>query len=66
MDSRITFSITIFTGFFAIINPISNRPIFLTLMEGTDKKTKQRVNKKAVLVTFITVCTFAIMGKFIF
>ncbi|MBD0777443.1 MarC family protein [Maribacter sp. ANRC-HE7] len=66
MDHLITFSITVFTGFFAIMNPISNLPIFLTLLEGTDKKTKQRVNKKAVLIAFVIVCVFVILGKFIF
>ena len=66
MDHLITFSITVFTGFFAIMNPISNLPIFLTLLEGADKKTKQRVNKKAVLIAFVIVCVFVILGKFIF
>lgn len=66
MENLITFSITVFTGFFAIMNPISNMPIFLTLLDGTDKKTKQRVNKKAVFIAFIIVCTFVILGKFIF
>lgn len=66
MENLITFSITVFTGFFAIMNPISNMPIFLTLLEDTDKKTKQRVNKKAVLTAFIIVIIFIILGKFIF
>lgn len=66
MENLITFSITVFTGFFAIMNPISNVPIFLSMTEGADKETKQRVNKKAVLIAFIIVCTFVILGKFIF
>ncbi len=66
MENLITFSITVFTGFFAIMNPISNMPIFLTLLEGADKKTKQRVNKKAVFIAFIIVFAFVILGKLIF
>ncbi len=66
MENLLTFSITVFTGFFAIMNPISNMPIFLSLLDGTDKKTKQRVNLKAVIVAFIIVFTFVILGKFIF
>lgn len=66
MDNILTFSITVFTGFFAIMNPISNLPIFITLLEGADKETKQRVNKKAVFIAFIIVCVFVILGKFIF
>ncbi len=66
MDNLITFSITVFTGFFAIMNPISNMPIFISLVDGADKKTKQRVNKKAILIAFIIVSIFVITGKFIF
>lgn len=66
MDNLLTFSITVFTGFFAIMNPISNMPIFLSLVQGADKKTKQRINFKAVIIAFIIVSIFVILGKFIF
>lgn len=66
MDDLITFAITVFTGFFAIMNPISNMPIFLTLTEGADKETKQRINLKAVIIAFIIVTTFVLLGNYIF
>lgn len=66
MENLVTFSITVFTGFFAIMNPISNMPIFLSMLEGTDRETKKRVNRKAVLVAFIIVTVFVVLGKFIF
>lgn len=66
MENLLTFSITVFTGFFAIMNPISNLPIFLSLLEGADKVTKKRVNTKAVITAFIIVSTFVILGRFIF
>lgn len=66
MENLITFSIAVFTGFFAIMNPVSNMPIFLTLVEGADHETKQRVNKKAVIVAFLIVTAFVVLGKFIF
>ncbi|WP_419211746.1 MarC family protein [Maribacter sp. X9] len=66
MDNLITFSVTVFTGFFAIMNPISNMPIFLSLLEGADEETKRRINKKALLIAFTIVCVFVILGKFIF
>lgn len=66
MENLVTFSITVFTGFFAIMNPISNMPIFLSMLEGTDRETKKRVNRKAVLVAFIIVTVFVLLGKFIF
>jgi len=66
MENLLTFSITVFTGFFAIMNPISNMPIFLTLVEGADKTTKQRINLKSVIIAFIIVSIFVLLGKFIF
>ncbi len=66
MDNLLTFSITVFTGFFAIMNPISNMPIFLSLVEGADKDTKQRMSLKAVITAFIIVSIFVILGRFIF
>lgn len=66
MSNLLTFAITVFTGFFAIMNPVYNLPIFLSLVEGADKETRQRVNKKAILIAFIIVSIFAVTGKFIF
>ncbi|AUC79473.1 hypothetical protein CW736_08835 [Nonlabens sp. MB-3u-79] len=66
MNELATFAITVFTGFFAIMNPISNMPIFLTLTEGADKEAKQRINLKAVLVAFIIVTVFVLLGNYIF
>lgn len=66
MEELITFSITVFTGFFAITNPISNMTVFLALTEGADKKTKQSINKRANLTAFMIVAIFVLLGKFIF
>lgn len=66
MEDLLTFAFTVFTGFFAIMNPISNMPIFLTLTDGADKVTKQRINLKAVIVAFIIVTTFVLLGNYIF
>tara|TARA_R110000868_G_scaffold4211_1_gene26393 strand:- start:42282 stop:42905 length:624 start_codon:yes stop_codon:yes gene_type:complete len=66
MDNLITFSITVFTGFFAITNPISNMTVFLSLTQGADEKTKQDINKRANIIAFIIVCVFVLLGKYIF
>ena len=55
MDNLITFSITVYTGFFAIMNPLSNMPIFLSLVGGADRKTQRTISKKATLTAFIIV-----------
>ncbi|WP_456423686.1 MarC family protein [Lutibacter sp.] len=66
MHELLTFSLTVFTGFFAIMNPIANIPIFMSLVEGADEVEKQMINKKAVFVAFLIVFIFVILGKFIF
>lgn len=60
------FAITAFTGFFAIMNPIANLPVFISLVEDADEETKRRIRKKATLVAFIIVCAFIVLGKIIF
>ncbi|HUH27514.1 MarC family protein [Gelidibacter sp.] len=66
MDNLITFSITVFTGFFAITNPISNMTVFLSLTQGADEKTKRDINKRANIIAFIIVTVFVLLGKYIF
>ena len=53
-------------GFFAIMNPIANVPIFLGLVSGEDGKTASAVALRAVLLAFIIVAMFSITGKVIF
>ncbi len=66
MDNIITFSITVFTAFFAMTNPISNMTVFLSLTQGADKKTKLDINKRANITAFIIVTVFILLGKYIF
>jgi multiple antibiotic resistance protein len=66
MNTLLTFSITVFTGFFAIMNPIANVPIFLSLVQGADDATKKKIALKSTLTAFIIVAAFVILGKFIF
>lgn len=66
MIEYLTFSLSVFTGFFAIMNPIANIPIFLSLVEDADETTKKRINKKATTIAFLIVFVFVLLGKFIF
>jgi len=66
MTDLITYSLTVFTGFFAIMNPIANTPIFLGLVEGEDEATKRKIAKTATITAFIIVTSFVILGKYIF
>ena len=66
MDNLITFSIAVFTAFFAITNPISNMTVFLSLTQGADKKTKHDINRRSNFIAFIIVAVFVLLGKYIF
>ena len=65
-DNLFTYALTVFTGFFAIMNPIANTPIFLGLVGGMKKAKKKRIAKKASITAFIIVLSFVILGRFIF
>lgn len=66
IESLLTFSLTVFTGFFAIMNPIANIPIFIGMMEGKDKKVQRDIAKTATLTAFLIVVFFVMLGKSIF
>ena len=62
----ITFSLTVFMGFFAIMNPIANTPIFLGLVGEKDKAEKKEIARTACITAFLIVVFFVILGKYIF
>lgn len=66
MGDIITFGLSVFMGFFAIMNPIANTPIFLGLVEGEDAQKKKQIARTATLTAFAIVVSFIIAGKFIF
>ena len=53
-------------GFFAIMNPIANVPIFLGLTSGDDKQTTATVALRSLTLAFIIVTLFSVAGKVIF
>lgn len=66
MDSMLLHFGTVFMGFFAIMNPISNTPIFLGLTGDDDKQTTRSIAMRSVLLAFIIIVVFSITGKVIF
>ena len=66
MTDLLTFTLSVFTGFFAIMNPIANAPIFIGLAEGKDELAKRRIAKTSTLTAFIIVVSFVVLGKYIF
>ena len=57
---------TVFLGFFAMLNPIGNTPVFLSMVGDADEKIIKKVAFKAVLVAFIIITLFSLFGHLIF
>ena len=53
-------------GFFAIMNPVANTPVFLGLTADDDAQTRRRVAAKALLVSAVIIVIFCAAGKLIF
>lgn len=66
MDNLFLHAGTVFMGFFAIMNPIANAPIFLGLTQDCDDDTVRDVALRSLIVTFLIVAIFALAGKMIF
>jgi multiple antibiotic resistance protein len=60
------FLTTVFLGFFAMLNPIGNTPIFITMVGDADRKTIIKVAFRAVLVAFLVIAVFCLFGHVIF
>lgn len=58
--------LSVFMGFFAIMNPIANTPIFLSLTADDSAAIRRKVAAKSLLFTFLLITTFSLLGKMIF
>jgi multiple antibiotic resistance protein len=66
MDEQIGQALSVFMGFFAIMNPIANTPIFLSLTANDSADIRRRVAAKSLLFTFTLIVVFCLLGKVIF
>jgi len=58
--------ITVFLGFFAIMNPIANTAAFAGLVGDQSKADQVRIATKALMITFAVVLVFSVLGNVIF
>ena len=66
MNELYTFTLLAFTAFFTIINPLGTMPIFMTMTASLSKKQRKQTAKKATIVAFFTIITFAFSGQILF
>lgn len=61
-----TFALTVFVGYFAVMNPLTKAPVFISLTQGVDQAKQYRVARKAGWASFIILVSFVLLGKYIF
>lgn len=66
MSDIYTQVITVFLGFFAIMNPIANTAAFAGLVGNKSKTEQIKIAAKALLITFFVILSFSLLGKAIF
>ncbi|MFD0050119.1 MarC family protein [Actinomycetes bacterium NPDC127524] len=53
-------------SFFAVMNPLGNIPIFITLTSGYSVSEKRRTARKAAIISFFILTVFLVLGNLIF
>jgi multiple antibiotic resistance protein len=66
MENILLHSMSVFMGFFAIMNPVANIPIFLGLTSDYDKQMTAAVALKSLMLALLIVVIFSLAGKVIF
>jgi multiple antibiotic resistance protein len=66
LDTLPVLIVKTFFGFFAIMNPLANTPIFVGLVDNFDEPGKRAVARRSVLTAFVVVTVFCVAGKLIF
>ncbi len=64
--NELVFLLTVFMGFFAIMNPIGNIPIFMGLTSDFPPEVQREIARKSVLQAYIIVAIFVVFGSLIF
>ena len=53
-------------GYFAIMNPLANTPVFISLTAGDDEATKKAVARRGILLAFAIIAVLSIAGNELF
>jgi len=62
----LAFAITAFASIFAIMNPVGNIPVFVSITEGYTPELKRKVRNKVCIVAGGILIIFALFGNYIF
>lgn len=66
MEELLAFGVFCFVSLFAMIEPLGTMPMFISMTSAMPPAKQRATAKKAVLVAYITLLTFAFTGQLIF
>lgn len=66
MKELISQGVLVFMGLFAVMNPVANTPLFLSLTADDDRATRKRVARDSLLITFLVIVVFCVAGRLVF
>ncbi len=66
MSDLLQHTFSVFLAFFAIMNPIANTAVFVSLTANKERSDQKKIAFKALLLTFFIIMTFAVLGNTIF
>jgi len=66
MNDLYTQALTVFLGFFAIMNPIANTAAFAGLVGDKNKAEQRAIAARSLVITFLVILAFSLLGKTIF
>lgn len=66
MKENVMFFASVFMGFFAIMNPVGNTPIFIGLVNNFDERIRKKIAFRSVSISFLIIAIFSAAGGIIF
>ena len=66
MDSLLPFALLCFTSFFTLTNPLGTMHVLLTMTQVMSKDERQRIVKRATIISFLILIVFTFSGQFLF
>lgn len=66
METLFPFALLCFTSFFTLTNPLGTMPVFLTMTRGMSEEERQRIVKRATIISFLILIGFTVSGQFLF
>lgn len=66
MEQLLPFAFVCLTSFFTLTNPLGTMPVLLSMTVGIDNKQRNRIVRRAIVISFIILLCFTICGQVLF